>query len=311
MRVFDLAESLREGLSGIDGIELKPSGGLKSFGSRGAYALSLAGKEKELLVFAVLQWMTIPAAFWVFEQGLFVLQQIETYYEFEERGPLFARLLVLLLMTWACVCVGFAAYPIGILTGCMGAVHFLRRQGSESTVINCLRLVWPQRTVLWSIHWIDGMITVNQLISRIPGRDDKQSAAEKAADEVVYYSWKLGVAGVLPSILTGNGLMESGKNSIAFVKDNFIEVAELRAAYSILCWAVGIATFVVAQGPGFFPEFSAILPRLSIFQSVLIAIGVLMLVLRPIYVLALCDLYSDHLESRSSFPKALPNSPAR
>ena len=42
----------------------------------------------------------------------------------------------------------------------------------------------------------------------------------------------------------------------------------------------------------------------------LTAVAIVMLVLRPIYVLALCDLYSDHLEKRN-IPVELPENPSR
>ena len=35
------------------------------------------------------------------------------------------------------ICVGLAAYPVGLFTGCMGATHFLHRQGKPSTVAAC------------------------------------------------------------------------------------------------------------------------------------------------------------------------------
>src|SRR5690554_7569188 len=54
-----------------------------------------------------------------------------------------------ILLAWSFVCVGFAAFPVGILTGCMGATHFLHKQGRESTVATCLKLVLPQSWSLW------------------------------------------------------------------------------------------------------------------------------------------------------------------
>ena len=69
----------------------------------------------------------------------------------------------------------------------------------------------------------------------------------RAASEALYYAWKVGVAGVIPSLVLGNGVIESGKNSIKFVKANLIEIVKLRAAYSMLCWVVGILAYIGAM----------------------------------------------------------------
>jgi hypothetical protein len=148
-----------------------------------------------------------------------------------------------ILLAWSFVCVGVAAFPVGILTGCMAATSFLHKQGRESTVATCLKLVLPQRWSLWSFHWIDGWITVNQILDRLPKKGGRK---KPVLSEALYYAWKFGVSGVLPSIVTGNNLIKSGKNSVVFVKDNFVEVAKLRAGYSALCWIVGVGSYVVA-----------------------------------------------------------------
>ena len=77
------------------------------------------------------------------------------------------------------------------------ATHFLRKQGRESTVAACFRLVLPQSWSLWAFHWIDGWITVNQILDRLPRKNDRRTAAEKALSEALYYAWKLGVSGIL------------------------------------------------------------------------------------------------------------------
>lgn len=214
MGTFNQIAFVRDEIAKIPGISSTPSGGVGRFLGRVGQAGMLALREKKILVFALLQWLVIALA-------------------------------------WSFFCVGVAAYPLGILSGCMGAAHFLHRQGRESTVADCMQLVLPQSWPLWAFHWIDGWITVNQILKRLPRKNDRRSAAQKAASEALYYAWKLGISGVLPSIVSGNGLLTSGRQSVVFVKDNLGEVARLRAGYSALCWIVGIAAYAGAMRPVF------------------------------------------------------------
>ena len=206
---------------------------------------------------------------------------------------------------------GIASFPVGIFTGCMGAALFLHRQGRESTVATCLKFVLPQSWPPWLFHWIDGWITTIQIVERLPKKDDYRSPVEIAAREALYYAWKLGSAGMLPSILTGNELIASGKHSIGFVKENLKHIAVLRASYSALCWIVGIGAYVGAIGlllvVDIFPEGNEVYSHIYDFYlwmavPIVIALAVVMLLLRPIYVLALCGLYSDYLENKEVSP---------
>lgn len=200
---------------------------------------------------------------------------------------------------WSFFCVGVASCPVGIFTGCMGATHFLHKQNRESTVATCLKFVLPHSWPLWLFRWIDGWITTKQILERLPKENDHGSAVSRAANEALYYAWKLGSAGMLPSILTGNGLIVSGKTSILFVKDNFMAIAKLRAGYSSLCWIVGIAAYVGTIGLFLFidigPAEETIYSHIYEFYlwaavPIVISLSIIMLLLRPIYVLALCDL---------------------
>jgi hypothetical protein len=203
----------------------------------------------------------------------------------------------------------------------MGTTHFLHKNGEESTVAKCLSAAFSNAFATWNFHFVDGYITVGQIIKRLPS-DDKhetalQKAARRAASEALYYAWKLGVAGVLPSLVLGNGVIESGKNSIKFVKANFIEIAKLRAAYSLLCWVVGILAYVGAiitlifMGDEIYALSGGIaIAKIYLYMIVPIAvsISVVMIFLRPIYVLTICDMYSDYL-SQNNEKANLPNNP--
>lgn len=117
----------------------------------------------------------------------------------------------------------------------------------------------------------------------------------------------------------GDGLIASGKNSILFVKDNFMAIAKLRAGYPSLCWIVGIAAYVGTISLFFFidigPEEETIYSHIYEFYlwaavPIVISLSIIMLLLRPIYVLALCDLYSDYLQ-RNNMAPTLPSSTSK
>jgi Zn-finger nucleic acid-binding protein len=311
---FGVIGFVRDEIKQIPGIDVKPGGGVSTFCSRIAYALSLGFREKEIFVFGLLQWVAIGLAYLLWIQMLDWIPEEVWKSAAESDGGSIADWV---LFGWAFVCVGVAAFPVGILTGCMGAAHFLHKQGRESTVAMCLKLVLPHSWSLWIFHWIDGWITVSQIMERLPRKNNDKSLARKAVSEALYYAWKLGISGIIPSILTGNNLIKSAKNSIVFVREDFVEVAQLRVGYSVLCWAVGIGAYVgaiflmattdiVPQGDEVYSHIYTIYFWMTV--PIMIALAFVMLILRPIYVLALCDLYSDHL-SRASKKVTLPRNP--
>lgn len=313
MGLLNKIDFVRDEIKDIPNIDKKPSGGISSFGSRISYAISLGFREKEIFFFGLLQWASIGIGYLLWVQMLdWIPEEVWRSAAESDEGSIADWI----LLAWSFVCVGFAAFPVGILTGCMGATHFLHKQGRESTVATCLKLVLPQSWSLWSFHWIDGWITVNQILDRLPKKGGRKNPI---LSEALYYAWKLGISGVLPSIVTGNNLIKSGKNSVVFVKDNFVEVAKLRAGYSALCWIVGVGAYV---GAIFFfmavdvtPKGDEIYGHIYTFYfwaavPILIAVAIVMLVLRPIFVLALCDLYSDYLNEKG-VEIELPENPAK
>lgn len=317
--VFKQLEFVREELIEMPGINERPSGAIGGFASRIGYALSLGFREKEIFVFGLLQWAAVALAYLLWVQMLDWIPE-EVWRSAANSNSKSGSVADYVLFAWGILCIGVAAYPIGILTGCMGAAHFLHRQGQSSTIAKCLHLVLPRSWPLWIFHWVDGYITVRQILERLPQKDDKRTAADKALSEALYYAWKIGVSGVLPSILTGNSLVRSGKNSVFFVKDNFMEVAKLRLGYSALCWIVGIGSYIgtifMFMKVDIVPEGDELYSHIYTFYlwaalPILIALSIVMLLLRPIYVISICDLYSDYLErqgKKASMPKDLPKS---
>ena len=296
--------------------ESQPKADRKDFTKNIGYALSLGLKEKEIFFFALMQWLCIGLAYllWVQMLGWIPDEVWEAAAEDESGAVGFIPGIILIL--WSFICVGVVSFPIGILSSCMGVAHFLTKQGRPSTVAACLKISLPNSWSLWLYHWADGWITVKQILERLPKDNDEgvffkiRRWRRLVKTEALYYAWKVGSAGVLPSIITGNNLIKSGQESIYFVKDNFKEIGKLRLAYSSICWIVGIGayvgTFLILTFLDEFDVFKAyLLACIPIVASLLIVI----LILRPIYVITICNLYSDYLISKGRTAD-LPENPS-
>ena len=319
---------VRDELKDLPEFSELPKGKIKDFTSRIKYALSLGLKEKEIFFFGAMQWLSVVLAYLLWLQMLYWIPQpvwdwVGECLDGPGDGDGCTLAADIPLFLWGVLCIFLAAFPIGILSSAMGTTHFLHKNGEKSTVVKCLNSAFSNAFATWNFHFIDGYITVGQIIERIPS-DDKnnyetaaQKAARRAASEALYYAWKLGIAGVLPSLVLGNGVIESGKNSIKFVKANFIEIAKLRAAYSLICWVIGILAYVGAIITLIFmgDEIYALSGGLAIakiylyiFVPIAVSVLVIMILLRPIYVLTICDMYSDYL-SQNNEKANLPNNP--
>ncbi len=278
----------------------------KTFWDRTKNAAWLILAEKEILAFAGLQWAAIGLGYILWVQMLGWIPD-DVWNAASGDGEGSALLPSLVLLAWSFVIVGIVAFPVGMLSACIGAVHLLRRSGRDSTVAACLKIVGPRAWSLWALHWVDGWITVNQILDRLPKKDDDTTPAERALSEALYYAWKIGSAGVLPGLITGRSLIPAGKESIRFVKNNFKDIALLRAGYSSLCWIIGIGAYV--GGIALAVMFPELMPAevatstgikhiyLSATIPLMIALAIVMVILRPIYVIAVTDLFADHLEA--------------
>jgi len=279
---------------------------------KAGYALTLGLKEKEIFFFGGMQWLAVAMAYLLWTQMLFWIPP-EVWDAMENQdgaGPIDYALTL-----WAFLCVGLAAFPIGIFSCCMGVTHFLHKQGRASTVAMCLKLSLPNAWRLWAFHWTDGWFTVKQILSRIPG-GEKRTLAQILYQEALYNAWKVGISGVLPSMVIGKGMIESGKESVEFVKQNTKEIIKLRAAYSGNCWVLGILTYFAAfpiviyfdDGTGIGNNLANI--YLYIALPICFSVGVIMFFLRPIYLLNLCNLYSGYLKT-NNITVELPDNPPR
>ena len=299
----------------------------KDFTSKIGYALSLGLKEKEIFFFGIMQWVFVILGYVLWLQMLsWIPQPVWDSIQQCLDGPGDTDGCTVAadipLMLWGILCILLVSFPIGIFSAAMGTTHFLHKQNEESTVIKCMQASLSNAWTSWSFHFIDGLITVRQIIRRLP-QDNKYEpeaikAIRRAREEALYYAWKVGTAGVLPSLVVGNNLFNSGKNSIRFVKARFLEIVKLRAAYSTICWIVGIIAYIGAcvtmwfMGDMAFADTGG-LAIVKIYQymvfPIAIATMIVMIFLRPIYILTLCDLYSEYLDSIGEEPK-LPEDPS-
>lgn len=271
---------------------------LAEFSSRSVYAIALIFREKEIIFFSLLQWAAIGLAYYLWVQVLgWIPNEV-----WESDSKIYDVPLNLAFLGWSFLCVALAAYPIGVLTGAMGAAHFLREQGHPSTIAACLKLALSNSRKLWMFHTADGWLTVDIILERLPKRNYFSTMAERAVKEALYYAWKVGTIGVPPAVLTGHGLIEAGKESIALVKSKLFDVLKLRGGYSVACWIIGVLAYVGSIV--FFINHQLLFQgehRIFTFYfwmgvPILVAVGVISLFVRPVFVIASCQLYSDFLK---------------
>jgi hypothetical protein len=278
--------------------------GIRTFFARGAEAFRLSLKEKEIHVFGLLQAVAIGLAYLLWVQALAWFPE-EAWAEDREGVSVWD----FLFFGWSILCIGFAAFFLGVFSGCMGAVHFLHQQGEESTIVRCLKIVMPNALRLWAFHWIDGFFTCNQILNRLPKKDDRTTPAERALREALYYAWKVGSIGFLPSLVLGNSLIGAGKDSLGLVKSRFKDVALLRAGYSAVCWVIGILTYLggayfIVQS-GFVDLESTESTGRQVFRfflaagiPIIISVALIQVFIRPLFVISLCHLYSEFVRER-------------
>ncbi|MBU2574410.1 MAG: hypothetical protein KKH28_10080 [Elusimicrobia bacterium] len=287
--------------------DAKPSlgAGLAGFLRRAVFSVKLMLTEKELLTFALLQWACIAAGYFLWVQMIGWIPEEAWRQAAQDKTD---RLYNIILFLWSFVCVGLVAFPLGMLSGCMGAVHVQHRLGRESTIYGCLKMVAPRAWPLWIFHWIDGWWTVNRILDRLPKKNDRRTPAQKALSEALYYAWKVATIGILPALVTGRGLVDAAKRSVDLVRKKFADILILRAGYSALCWILGVGTYIGTIF--FFIKFPDLVNFKAPVESqiykfyfwagvpITAAVGVVMLFLRPIYVISSCDIYADYVKER-------------
>ena len=302
--------------------EEKPESEIKTFTSRIRYALMLGLKEKEIFFFGLLQLLVIMVGYIFWLQVLNWIPQ-DIWNEVQaciDRGEDDCTGIIdIALYLWGMAIVVIISFPVGILSCSIGTTHFLVSRNEESTVLKCLNASFSNAWAIWKFHAIDGYITIDRILERLPKDDDTRTPADKALEEAAYYAWKVGTAGMVPNLILGNKLIPSGISSINFVKSKFKEVASLRGAYSSICWLIAILSYIgaIILTAVFEDQLTLSTGEIEIgafynYMIIPICFATLsvVVVLRPLYIISICDLYSDYLEENTEEAE-LPDNPTK
>jgi hypothetical protein len=291
---------------------------LSAYGAAVAPTLSLVLREEEVFVLLLLQWAVIALGYLLWVQGLYWIPESVWRAAADSRAYNLAA--DIFLLTWSFACVGLVAFPLGLLSACVAAVEILRCTGQRASLAACLRMVTPRAWAIWMFTWADAWITVNQILERLPKKSGNPSWAVRMAEEAAYYAWKVGSAGVLPSLVAGHNLLRAGRDSVGLLRHRFREVISLRIGYSVLCWIVGIGAYLGTIV--FFQVFPQLVPHDEPLERhigdfyfwaavpIAIATGIVVVFLRPIYLFGLSRAYVGYHESTGE-PIELPELPSR
>ena len=267
--------------------------------SRIGKAFQLIFKEPEIILFSLLQVLAICMAYLLWIQLLaWIPEEVWKSTEHSDSGSVADYILIV----WSFVCVGLVSLPIGFFTACMGAAHILSRHGKESTIGRCFKFIFPKIWPIWIFSWIDGWITVNRIVDRIPSKNNKKTPMQKTFSEAMYYAWKVGTAGILPSLITSKNTWQACKNSFGFLKHKTKDILLLRSGYSAVSWIVGILAYIGAVYTMNLLDINQDEIHSKVYDiylymafPIFIAVGFLQIFIRPFYILSLFDLYLDYM----------------
>jgi len=278
---------------------------LKWFWQRTKYVLKLTFTEKEILFFALLQWLSIALAYYLWVQMLGWIP--DEVWESAKNSDEWS-IADIILYLWSFICVWIAAFPLWIFSWCMWATYLLKKQTWNSDIASCLKIVTPNSLLIWFFSWIDWWFTVNRILDRIPKKNDKTTPQERALSELLYYAWKIWTIGILPALVTWRKIWTSVKYSVFLVKNKMKDVMILRWWYSLLCWIIWVWTyilgiFIVIKFPDLFQSdwwtSNEVLSFYSImWLPILFSVAIILLFIRPIYIISSFIIYTDFLTER-------------
>lgn len=274
--------------------------GLPVFGGKIRNAVTLIIKEPEILSFAFLQWCCTVLAYFIWVQAFAIIPE----------GAADDTAINLAFFAWSLIIVGAVSFPLGILNGAIGASYFFKALKKKSTFNKCLKAASRRYWSLWIFSWVDNWITLGQILERLPKKNDPTPFSVKVVHEVFYLAWKSATLAVIPAVLLGKDLLQAAEESLAVFKSRLREVFLLRAGYSALCWIVGLLTYLIVfylAALGYVPVEKTSFGRLDIYLFYLYAgfpvvgaAGVVHIFLRPIFLIASCEIYVNFLRSRNA-----------
>ncbi|MBQ7413759.1 MAG: hypothetical protein IJV07_05785 [Alphaproteobacteria bacterium] len=281
---------------------------LSYFGRCVLYSSKLIFREKEIMTFALLQLVCIGLGYYLWVQMLdWIPEEVWESTKNSDNGSPADYVLLL----WSFICVGLTTYPLGLLTACMGAAHFLHENGEESTIAKCFRIVLPRAWPIWIFSWIDGWWTVDRILERLPKKRDRVPLSQKLVNEAIYQAWKMVSLGFLPALIIGRNVTDGCKDSLGLLRTHFKSVCQLRIAYSALCWIFGIGSYIgcIFMAPFIISHMSCDndMYIFYVFAGIpmLIALFFIQVFFRPIYILSACRIYSNYVRE-NNIPVTLP-----
>lgn len=273
------------------------------FGSIG-HSFRLIREEKEILLFALMQWVCIIVGYLLWTQMLDWIPDelwhaVDKNLDKKGREDSF-QLVNLILLAWSFFIVAIVSYPLSLFNAAMISAHYLRASGQPSTIARCMELSVKHLGKLWVFTTIDAWVTVNAILDRLP---KKRGPRRSLADEALYYAWKTGTVGVAPALVAGKGFYGAAMDSIALLRKEPWQAIGLRMGYSLVCWVIGILSYIgavyyfVAFGSGIDKEQANFLYQFYFMMAVplVIAVGVTAVLVRPFFLLGVAKLYTDVL----------------
>lgn len=312
--IKDSLKSLKYEAYNQIGEQEKPSmlESIGGFGKQAVNSLYFILTEKENIMFAVLQLVCIVLGYYIWVQVLSWIPDEVWQASQEDKEGAFVNILLCL---WSFTCVGFVALPLGVLTACMSASYILRSEGKESTVAECLKVALPKAWPIWIFSWIDGWWTVQRIAERLPKKNDRTPLSTKLRNEVIYNAWKTASLGFIPALLFGRGAVDAGRDSVRLLVDRFMPLVKLRLAYTLICWIVGIGSYVSLFFIGKY-ILSAMHSDYDMYTfyfycglPMIVALLIIMLIFRPLYIISACRIYAGYAHSQGIKAKLPQSSP--
>jgi len=268
---------------------------LSTFFGELRYAIKLVLEEKEILFFAALQWVVIAIGYMVWTQVLDWIPDSAWEEAGRDDSEITFTFLSLALTGWSFFVVAVASYPISLLNAAITAAHYLRGSGQESTIARCLGLAFRNLGHLWVFTTIDAWITVDAILDRLPRKRGRRTPLAEA----LYYAWKIGTIGVVPSLVAGRGYGSAVRDSITLLRDKPARAIGIRMGYSLVCWIIGIAAYVggfyyfAAYGKDIHGPNGVYNAYVLMALPIIIAVGVTAVLIRPFYLVMVAKLYTD------------------
>lgn len=261
------------------------------------YAVKLMKQEKEILLFAGLQWLVIGVAYLMWTQVLDWIPDsvwAEVARASAENRDAPGDLASLAIWGWSLLIIATAAYPLALLNSAIVASHYLRSSGQPSTAAACVKLASKNLAKVWLFTAMDGMVTASAIVDRLPKKRGRRTAAEEAA----YYAWKIATVGALPSLVSGKGFVDAANESVWLLEDQPVRTIGIRMGYSLVCWIIGVLAYAGAiltimlfgaplSGANWVYHFYVLMGA-----PIFIAVGLVSLI-RPIFVIAISKIYTD------------------